>query len=230
MLWSTAASLTLTRVSVHPHTLHLHSPTLLLFTIAAPQTKYRRRFKQVVIRTWPRSSFLPPCHAPTFDKWALSQLCLFKLYHTHSDLTTPTIKDVFDCHVHDYRFPTPSPSLHPDSVHADDDNSGPDVDLASGSAAPLETDLHQDDYQQVMLHTHPACTNTSLLRFHELDLAHQWPTLWFGVLIDWLLTWLSSTKERTTLPPPTLPPFTLSSLSQKQCTDRIQHCPKTFIQ
>ena len=110
-------------------------------------------------------------------------------------------------------------------MHVDDDDSGPDDNLMSGSAALFEVDLCQDDYQQVMLHSHPTHTNTSLLRFHKLDLAHQWLSLWLGVPINWLLIWLSSTKDDTTLPSPLLPPFTLGSLSEKQCTafDIIQN-------
>ena len=116
----------------------------------------------------------------------------------------------------DHGFPSNSSSHNNNQDDVDDDDSGPDVDLASGRVHSHDDDLQQDDYQQVMLRTHPATTNISLLGFRELDLAHRWPNSWLGVLFDRLLSWLSSMKDASTLPPPPLPPFTLDSLSVKQ--------------
>ena len=116
----------------------------------------------------------------------------------------------------DRGFPSNSSSHNNNQDDVDDDDSGPDVDLASGPVRSHDDDLRQDDYQQVMLRTHPATTNVSLLGFRELDLAHRWPNSWLGVPFDRLLSWLSSTKDASTLPPPPLPPFTLDSLSAKQ--------------
>jgi hypothetical protein len=73
----------------------------------------------------------------------------------------------------DHGFPSNSSSHNNNQDDADDDDSGPDVDLASGPVRSHDDDLRQDDYQQVMLRTHPATTNISLLGFHELDLAHR---------------------------------------------------------
>ena len=123
---------------------------------------------------------------------------------------------MFDQHVQSTGFLSDPPSHDSNDDHTDDDESGPDVDLASGSPDALERNLRQDDYQQIMLRAHPATTNPSLLGFRELDVAHHWPTSWLGIPFDRLLSWLSSTKDSFPLPPPPLAPFSLDSLSGKQ--------------
>ena len=116
----------------------------------------------------------------------------------------------------DRGFLSNSSSHNNNQDDADDDDSGPDVNLASGPFCSHDDDLRQDNYQQVMLQTHLATTNVSLLGFCKLNLTHRWPNSWLGVPFDRLLSWLSSTKDASTLPPPPLPPFTLDLLSVKQ--------------
>jgi hypothetical protein len=89
--------------------------------------------------------------------------------------------------------------------------------MASGVTPILETNLCQDDYQQVMNRTHHSTDNSLLLGFQELNLAHPWPDSWFGISIDRLLSWLSCTKEITVLPSADVAVVDVDTLSIKQC-------------
>ena len=98
----------------------------------------------------------------------------------------------------------------------DSEDSQPDVDLASGVAPVLETHLRQDDYQQVMHHTHPTIDSTALLGLRELDLSHAWPDSWLGIPFNRLLSWLSQAKDSIPLPPSDVAAVDLDTLSTKQ--------------
>ena len=155
-------------------------------------------------------------HDPTFEKWALSQLRLYKPFRDETELRTPSVKHVFDSHLAASGFPAFPPPALPSNNADDSDASQPDVDLASGIPPILEATLRQDDYQQVMHHTHPTVDKTALLGLRELDLSHPWPSSWLGIPFDRLLSWLSLAKDSAPLPPSLIAAIDVDTLSGKQ--------------
>jgi hypothetical protein len=107
------------------------------------------RRKEVVVRSWPQMSFAPAQHEPSYEKWALAQLRLFKPFRTLDELRTPTVADVFSEHLASGGFP----QLREDEdavAEAPEVDSESDADIAPIEPPPLERRLRQDDYQQLM--------------------------------------------------------------------------------
>ena len=76
--------------------------------------------------------------------------------------------------------------------------------------------LRQDDYQQVMHRSNATLHCTHILGSHELDLAYHWDNSWLGFSFDYLLSWLSHTKDITPPPSYAATPVDITSLSQQQ--------------
>jgi hypothetical protein len=93
---------------------------------------------------------VPPREHPHFDQWALAQLRLYKPHYSLYELCFPSVLSVFDVHVLADGFP--NIDSHPASAPADsvsDDNKLPcEPDLLR--PAPLETEVQQDDYHELM--------------------------------------------------------------------------------
>jgi hypothetical protein len=79
-----------------------------------------------------------------------------------------------------------------------------------------EGHLHQDDYQQIMSFSHANGEMVPLLGSRELDLIHVCPDSWHGIDFDTLHKWLHTAKQSTEIPPPTITPIPLVSLSAMQ--------------
>jgi len=187
--------------------LHLH-------IIENGHVVYRARRKHVIVRAWPRSSTIPALVDPHFNKWALAQLRLHKPFRTIDELSSPSINDVFSSHLAHGGFPHLASHENDDATDSDLD-SQPELGTVM-EAHTLDGLLRQDDYQQIMESGRFAHDSIPLLGARELDLIHVWPHSWQGSDFNTLLTWLSTTKNSTDIPPPTLPPIPLQSLSDMQ--------------
>jgi hypothetical protein len=81
---------------------------------------------------------VPAQHEPTFDKWALSQLRLYKLFHDDALLCTPSIKHVFLLHLAAGGFcalQLPNDDNDEDEDNNDSDNDHDDSQSAINLAA-----------------------------------------------------------------------------------------------
>ena len=168
------------------------------------------------MRSWPRMASLPARHDPSFEKWALAQLRLFKPFRTLDELRTPTVGDVFSEHLASGGFP----QLHEEedaAVEAPEVESDSDADIAPIEPPPLERRLRQDDYQQLMNCGRADLAVAPLLGMRELDIIHPWPTSWQGNSFERLLSWVLDTKRATELPPAAVNPVPRSALSIRQC-------------
>ena len=172
-------------------------------------------------------SSVPARQHPHFERWALAQLRLYKPHRSVHELSFPSICSVFDEHVALHGFPN-LPSLL-ESAEADDgdgENSAPrERDLLEPS--PLETDLQQDDYHDLMNISRTRSHCSALLGARELDLIHDWPTSWEGIPFDALVSWIADIQDVTVLPPVDVRPLNTNSLSSSQTVafDIVQrHC------
>ena len=185
---------------------------------------YRERRKEVIVRAWPRTTSVPDLLDPGFDKWALSQLRLYKPFRALDNLRTPNVKDVFSQHLASGGFP------HLRNQENSEDDIQSEIDPESDSElGTMDNRLHegrlrQDDYQQIMNCGRADGETVPLLGSRELDLVHVWPDSWHGIDFDTLQKWLQTAKESTEIPPPTIAPIPLASLStmQRKAFDIIQ--------
>ena len=76
--------------------------------------------------------------------------------------------------------------------------------------------LQQDDYQQVMHCSNATLHCTHILGLRELDLAYHWDNSWLGFSFDYLLSWLSHTKDITPPPSYAATPVDITLLSRRQ--------------
>ena len=178
----------------------------------------RRRRKHVVVRTWPRFTPTPLQENDGFEKWALAQLRLYKAHRNDTELSTPSVKEVFQVHLACGGFPgTRALNVAANEDTAEDsDTDEPQHRLASPTSMDIGHVVHQDDYQQVMHRSGGTFLTTDILGLRELDLAFPWDNSWLGIPFDRLLTWLSHAKETTPPPPPIVTPIVASSLSDQQ--------------
>jgi hypothetical protein len=157
-------------------------------------------------------SLVPARVDPSFDKWALAQLRLYKPFRTLDELCTPTIADVFLHHLASGGFP----NLRDEQEEpASERDSQSDADIGPAEPPPLERRLRQDDYQQLM-NCGRVDSVTAPLGLRELDVIHPWPASWHGMSFDVLLKWILDTKASTELPPPPVIPVLRSALSGQQ--------------
>ena len=192
---------------------------------------YHKRRKEVIVRAWPRSTLVPALDDPGFDKWALSQLQLYKPFRTLEDLRMPNIKDVFSQYLVSGGFP---------HLRSQDDSSEDSEDVRSVAEAPDpdsesefgtmvdrtldEGRLRQDDYQRIMMCGRTDADSMPLLGSRELDLVHEWPHSWHDIDFEILRPWLDQMILMTVIPSPTVAPVQLASLStmQRKAFDIIQ--------
>jgi hypothetical protein len=117
---------------------------------------------------------------PHFDDWALAQLRLYKPHRSIHELCAPTVRAVFDAHVAIGGFP----NIDPEGIDLPENDGAPEdyvqrePDLLEPT--PLEAQIRQDDYQQLMNIGRSHCTSSALLGARELDVIHNWPTSWRG--------------------------------------------------
>ena len=161
-------------------------------------------------------SSVPARDHPHFDRWALAQLRLYKAHRTIDELCIPTVTSVFDAHVALGGFPNVD-SLAASAVE-DDETDGNDQTREHDLLvqAPLEADLQQDDYHELMNITRTQFTRSTLLGARELDLIHVWPTSWQGIPFDALVSWVVDMQKNTVLPPVTIAPLCTDTFSSTQ--------------
>jgi hypothetical protein len=161
-------------------------------------------------------SSIPAREHPHFEQWALAQLRLYKPHRSVHELSFPSISSVFDEHVALHGFP--DVCSVPESTEAEDDDGGNGAprerDLLEPS--PLETDLQQDDYHELMNITQTRSNCSALLSARELDLIHDWPTSWQGIPFHALVSWIVDVQKDTVLPPLNVQPLNTDSLSSSQ--------------
>jgi len=159
-----------------------------------------------------------------FDKWALSQLHLYKPFRDNALLHTPTIKHVFLSHLAAGGFRAlqlPNDDNDDNEDDNDSDNNDNDsqsaINLAAAAPVNQEQCLRQDDYQQIMLPSRALLDTMHLLGLHKLDLAHHWQQSWQCIPFDTLLSWLPRTKDLSVLPDVPPLPIDIATLSSMQC-------------
>ena len=125
------------------------------------------------------------------------------------------------------------------SLLAEDDNDAEPNDTEDEAGSDTEHILRlfdppvldqrflQDDYQLLMDISHLPHNTVPLLGMRELDVIHQWPSVWHGWPFQRLVSWLVDTKENIDIQPVPFAPVLGTSLSVKQraAFDIIQsHC------
>ena len=172
--------------------------------------------KEVIVRVWPRSTSIPELLDPAFNKWALLQLQLYKLFRVLDDLHMPNIKDVFTQHLANGGFPHLQNQKDPeDDIHFIIDANSYSK-LGTMDNCLHEGCLRQDNYQQIMTVGCAKGEMVALLGSCKLDLVHAWPNAWNDFDFNTLHKWLCTVKESTEIPPSTVAPIQLKSLSMMQ--------------
>jgi hypothetical protein len=118
---------------------------------------------------------VPPWEHPHFDRWALAQLRLYKPHYSLYELCFPSVLSVFDAHVLADGFPNINshPASAPAESVSDDNKLCHEPDLLE--PAPLETEVQQNDYHELMNIGRTCTSCTGLLGARELDIIHVWP-------------------------------------------------------
>lgn len=170
----------------------------------------------MIVRAWPRALSKPPREHPHFNQWALAQLCLYKPHRSIHELCIPSVTSVFDAHVTDNGFPNIN-SLVPSTVADNDsvENELPhEIDLLK--PGPLETNLQQNDYHELMNISRVNYNFSALLGACELDLIHIWPSSWHGIPFDALVAWIVDAQKDYIHPPIVVEPLHTDSFSPMQ--------------
>lgn len=201
---------------------------MILFTDAS-HTVFRKRRKEVIVRAWPRVKNIPARNDPRFNDWAFALLRLYKPFRTANDLCIPSINSVFSAHLAAGGFPLLAEDDNDAEPNDTEDEAGSDTEhiLRLFDPPVLDQRFLQDDYQLLMDISRLPHNTVPLLGMRELDVIHQWPSVWHGWPFQRLVSWLVDTKENVDIQPVPFAPVLGTSLSVKQraAFDIIQsHC------
>jgi hypothetical protein len=126
------------------------------------------------------------------------------------------VRAVFDAHVAVGGFP----NIDPEGIDLPENDGAPEdyvqrePDLLEPT--PLEAQIRQDDYQQLMNIGRSHCTSSALLGTRELDVIHNWPTSWRGFSFGTLVSWIVDAQTNAVIQPITVQPLRTDTFSSRQ--------------